>query len=103
MLSVHIQHLPCTPNILHTYLCVLYTVCSYHQMLETKVKPLKNKLDSMNQFMEDLKKKLVSWNDKMLVRTHVLCPYISNSFKKSKIFFYSKSSFCRYVCMMEPP
>ena len=90
MLSVHIQHLPCTPNILHMCLCMLYTVCSYHQMLETKVKPLKNKLDSMNQFMEDLKKKLVSWNDKMLVRTqvlNVLCPCISNSFKKSKIFF----------------
>ena len=67
-------------NILYyirTYLCVLYTVCSYHQMLETKVKPLKNKLDSMNQFMEDLKKKLVSWNDKMLVRTQVLNVHMS--------------------------
>ena len=40
-------------------------------MLETKVKPLKNKLDSMNQFMEDLKKRLVAWNDKMLVRMYV--------------------------------
>ena len=72
-------------------------------MLETKVKPLKNKLDSMNQFMEDLKKRLVAWNDKMLVHIHVLCVMyvhrscISNSFNKKSKMFYSISSFCRYV------
>nr|WAQ15579.1 axonemal dynein heavy chain E [Halisarca dujardinii] len=44
----------------------LNNVISYHQMCETKVKPLQQKLNSMQEFLSDLRKRLGTWNEKML-------------------------------------
>ena len=51
----------------NTELSSTILLCSYHQMLENKVKPLQTKLKSMKQLHADLKHKLLALTDKIHV------------------------------------
>ena len=53
----------------YLYLCcnIFSFPFSYHQMLEDKVKPLQNKLESMKQLHADLKHKLLALTEKIHV------------------------------------